>query len=88
MENSFKITRKELSKVAGYTAKQFPKYSASIINLLNRWAHGTDAKIVGQMSDVIHECPHKEYADWKTWYLKKTSRSTKERNKIDFIETR
>jgi len=37
----FVITKKELIKVAGYKTKKFPKYTASIINLLNRWARGT-----------------------------------------------
>jgi len=69
-KKEFKITREELSKVANYKPKPFPKYMASIINLLNRWAGGTHAKIVGQMSDLAQECPHKDYDKWREWYLK------------------
>lgn len=71
MEKKFKITRKELMKVAEYTPKPFPKYTSSMINLLNRWAGGTHSKIVGQMSDLVPECPHKDYEKWKKWYLSK-----------------
>lgn len=71
MQKEFKITRKQLSKVANYEPKPFPKYSASIINLLNRWARGTAPKVVGQMSDLAQECPHKDYNRWREWYLEK-----------------
>jgi hypothetical protein len=70
-KKEIKITRKQLQKVADYKPKSFPKYSASLINLLNRWARSTDAKIVGQMSDLVQECPHKDYDKWREWYLKK-----------------
>ena len=71
MEKEFKVTRKQLQKVADYKPKPFPKYSASIINLLNRWARGTAPQVVGQMSDLAQECPHKDYNKWKKWYLEK-----------------
>jgi len=34
MDKEFKITKKQLQRVADYKPKPFPKYSASIINLL------------------------------------------------------
>ena len=48
---SLKVTKEEIMEVAGYKPKEFPKYTVSVINLLNRWAGGTASKIVGQMSD-------------------------------------
>jgi hypothetical protein len=27
--------------------------------------------MVGQMSELIQECPHKTFEGWKKWYLKK-----------------
>ena len=42
-----------------------------MINLLNRWARGTASKVVGQMSDLSQECPHKDYDNWRKWYLDK-----------------
>lgn len=68
MVKEFVITKKQLQKVADYKPKSFPKYSASIINLLNRWARGTASKVVGQMSDLSQECPHKDYEKWKIWH--------------------
>ena len=70
-KKEIKITRKQLQKVADYKPKQFPKYSASIINLLNRWARGTASQVVGQMSDLAQECPYKDYDKWRAWYLEK-----------------
>ncbi len=71
MEKEIKITKKQLMKIADYKSKPLPKYSSSIINLLNRWAKGTASKVVGQMSDLIQECPYKDYEKWREWYLKK-----------------
>jgi len=63
MDKEFKITKKELMKIANYKPKPFPKYMASIINLLNRWARGTASEVVGQMSDLAQECPYKNYEE-------------------------
>lgn len=71
MINEIKITKKEIMEVAKYSPKEFPKYTVSFINLINRWAGGTASKIVGQMSDEVIECPHKDYGKWKEWYLKR-----------------
>ena len=65
------ITKEELKEIAGYEAKSFPTYIAPLLNMINRWASGTASKIVGQMSDLAQECPHKDYDKWKKWYLEK-----------------
>ena len=82
MDKEFKITRKELQKVADYKPKPFPKYSASIINLLNRWARGTASQVVGQMSDLAQECPHKDYDKWREWYLQKHPEAIEKATKL------
>ncbi len=69
-------------KVADYTPKPFPKYVASIINLLNRWARGTASEVVGQMSDLTQECPHKDYDKWREWYLEKHPTSIDKATKL------
>ena len=66
-----KVTKEEIMEVAGYKPKEFPKYTVSVINLLNRWAGGTASKIVGQMSDEVIKCPHKDYGKWKEWYFER-----------------
>ena len=65
-----KITNGELIKEISGEAKDFPKYTTQIINLANQNAQGTRPKVVGQLSDLIQKCPHKEYEKWKEWYLK------------------
>ncbi len=49
----------------------FPKYATQIINLANSNAQGTRPKVVGQMSDLIQECPATSVQEWEEWYLRK-----------------
>lgn len=67
----FKIKNSELIKEISGEAKKFPKYTTQIINLANQNSQGTRPKVVGQLSELIQECPHKEYSKWKEWYLQK-----------------
>ncbi|MEM3112973.1 MAG: MjaI family restriction endonuclease [Candidatus Pacearchaeota archaeon] len=60
-----KISFKELIKEISGEAKEFPKYTAQIINLANQNAQGTRPRVVGQLSELIVKCPHKEYHKWK-----------------------
>jgi len=82
MKPKFVITKKELMNVAGYEEKHFPKYTASIINLINRWAGGTSANVVGQMSDLAIECPYKDYENWRKWYLEKHPKAIENGTKL------
>ncbi len=47
----------------------FPKYATQIINLANQNAQGTRPKIVGQMSELIIQCPYNDYVAWGEWYV-------------------
>jgi hypothetical protein len=67
----FKIKYSELIEEIHGTVKKFPKYTTQIINLANQNAQGTRPKVVGQLSELIQECPFKEYSKWKEWYLQK-----------------
>ncbi len=42
------------------------------MNLANQNAQGTRPKVVGQLSDLIQECPKKTYKEWVNWYNQKT----------------
>ena len=64
-----KIKNRELVAEISGEAKDFPKYTTQIINLANQNAQGTRPKVVGQLSELIQQCPHKEYSKWKEWYL-------------------
>ncbi len=41
------------------------------MNLCNQNAQGTRPSVVGQMSELVQECPYKTYQEWKQWYLSK-----------------
>lgn len=66
-----KIKNEELIKELIGEVKDFPKYTTQLINLANQNSQGTRPKIVGQLSELIQECPSKTYEGWKKWYLEK-----------------
>lgn len=76
-----KIKMNELEKMATDKTEQFPKYVAPIINLANRFAQGTRPNVVGQLSEMIQQCPYKTYVEWKRWYLNKKPAATDEATK-------
>lgn len=66
-----KIKNEELIKELIGEIKNFPKYTTQLINLANQNSQGTRPRVVGQLSELIQECPSKTYEGWKKWYLKK-----------------
>ncbi|OGY63371.1 MAG: restriction endonuclease [Candidatus Harrisonbacteria bacterium RIFCSPLOWO2_02_FULL_41_11] len=66
-----KIKNEELVRELIGEVKNFPKYTTQIINLANQNAQGTRPRVVGQLSELIQECPEKTYIGWKKWYLSK-----------------
>jgi hypothetical protein len=56
--------------VVGKTS-EFPKYTTQIMNLANQNAQGTRPNVVGQMSELIEECPKGNYEQWVKWYSAK-----------------
>lgn len=47
---------------------QFPKYTTQLMNIANQNAQGTRPEVVGQMSELIQECPETGYDGWRRWY--------------------
>jgi len=41
-----------------------------LINLANQLAEATRPRVVGQMSELIKECPHKNFEGWKNGIFK------------------
>ena len=70
-EKTIKITIKNLTEIVAGKFTEFPKYTTQIINLANQNAQGTRPAVVGQLSDLIQECPHKGYMEWGEWYLER-----------------
>ena len=66
-----KIKNEELVRELVGDVKNFPKYTTQLINLANQNAQGTRPRVVGQLSELINECPEKTYEGWKKWYLMK-----------------
>lgn len=68
---TIKIKNEELIQELVGKTKEFPKYTSQLINLANQNAQGTRPRVVGQMTELIQECPDKTYDGWKKWYLSK-----------------
>ncbi len=66
-----KIKNEELIKELIGKVKDFPLYTTQLINLANQNAQGTRPRVVGQLTELIKECPKRTYEGWKNWYLSK-----------------
>lgn len=66
-----KIKNEELVKELIGEVKNFPLYTTQLINLANQNAQGTRPRVVGQLTELIKECPERTYEGWKKWYLSK-----------------
>jgi hypothetical protein len=67
----FTISNEELAEELVGETKTFPKYTTQILNLCNQNAQGTRPSVVGQMSELVQECPYRTYKEWRQWYLSK-----------------
>ena len=65
------ISNEEIAEELVGETKSFPKYTTQILNLCNQNAQGTRPSVVGQMSELVQECPYKTYKEWRQWYLSK-----------------
>ena len=64
-----KLSFQELAEGLTGEKIEFPKYTSWILNQVNRISQATRSRIVGQMSELIKECPEKSFEGWKRWYL-------------------
>jgi len=65
------ISNEEVAEELVGEKGSFPKYTTQIMNLCNQNAQGTRPSVVGQMSELVQECPYKTYKEWRQWYLSK-----------------
>ena len=54
---------------------EFPKYTTQIMNLANQNAQGKRPKVVGQMSELVEQCPKGTYEEWVKWYFERMPRA-------------
>lgn len=73
-----KITNDELIQEIVGKKREFPKYVTQLLNLANQNAQGTRPRVVGQLTDLIQECPEKTYEGWKAWHLKRRPKGIKD----------
>ena len=71
MQRTLKIKNEEIATLTSCSSFTSPKYATQIINLADANAQGTRPRVVGQMSDLIQECPGRTVAEWKAWYSQK-----------------
>lgn len=64
-----KISNDEIQNILVGEKKDFPKYVTQVINLVNQNAQATRPNVVGQLSDLIQQCPCRSFEEWREWYL-------------------
>jgi len=72
-----KLTNEQIRRYLNIEAPEFPKYVSQIINLANQNAQGTRPKVVGQMSELIHQFTGKTLPEWEKWYIEKHTEAIK-----------
>ena len=67
-----KITIKssEINLPVDVPTPDFPKYTSRFVNNANQYSQATWSKNVGQMSNLIRECPGTTLEEWSMWYKK------------------
>ena len=80
-----KIKNEELIKELIGEKADFPKYTTQLINIANQNAQGTRSRVVGQLSELIKECPAKNYEGWKKPITYKTKNALREEIKTKII---
>ena len=66
---TIKLTPQDLGLVGDRPA--YEKYVSPLINLANRFAQTTRRNQVGQVSELIRECPDQDYEGWRDCYLER-----------------
>ena len=69
---------KIIQDVVGGKTVEFPKYTTQIMNLANQNSQGTRPKVVGQMSELIEQCPKDTYEEWVEWYSERMPKAIDE----------
>jgi hypothetical protein len=66
-----KLKTTEIRKFLNINRPNFPKYTATFINNVNRNAHGTRPEVVGQLSELIKQFKGQTISEWEDCYLKR-----------------
>ena len=63
-----KLKSDEIREYLNVPDCDFPKYTTQLMNLANQNSQATRPRYVGQMTDLIQECPGKSFEEWAAWY--------------------
>ena len=63
-----KLKSDEIREYLNVPSYEFPKYTTQLMNLANQNSQATRPRNVGQMTDLIQECPGKSFEEWAAWY--------------------
>ena len=66
-----KLKRDEIREYLDVPEYEFPKYTRPLMNLANQHSRATRPENVGQMTDLIQECPGNIFEEWAEWYEEK-----------------
>lgn len=75
---TIKLTARDLRERIIGTRRDYEKYVSPLINLANRFAQATRPNQVGQVSELIRECPARDYQGWCDWYRARYPRALDE----------
>ena len=64
-----RLTAQDLRERLVGNRPTYSKYVSPLINLANRFAQATRRNQVGQVSELIRECPASDFEGWRAWYL-------------------
>ena len=63
-----KLKKEDIREYLNVPEYEFPKYTTQLMNLANQNSKATSPKNVGQMTDLIQECPGDTFEEWSAWY--------------------
>jgi len=66
-----KLRNDEIREYLNVPNCEFPKYTTQLMNLANQNSQATRPRHVGQMTDLIQECPGTTFEEWSAWYQKR-----------------
>ena len=64
-----RLTPQDLRGRLGEARPAYGKYVRQLLNLANWIAKATGPNRVGQMTELIRECPARDFDGWRDWYL-------------------
>ncbi|MCX8051992.1 MAG: MjaI family restriction endonuclease [Chlorobi bacterium] len=72
----------EIRKLLDVPSLDLPTYVSPLLNLANRFAGATRPRIVGQLSEMIHQFGGRTLEEWSRWYQRQYPNTIEEATKL------